>query len=94
VLKIAKRETMAVLIGLLLGSLAVIWPFQERVYQVVRDKQRYVGSEGWALPGLDGGSAVALALVVVGLIGVLALDRLAGQRAPTGQWTSEDPPKP
>lgn len=77
VLKVAKRETMAAMVGLLLGSLAVIWPWQERVYETVREKQRYVGSEGWLLPGTDGGSLLALVLIALGVGIVVALDRWA-----------------
>lgn len=77
VLKVAKRETMAAMVGLLIGSLAVIWPFQERVYETVRDKQRYVGSEGWLLPSADGASALALLLIAVGVGAVIALERVA-----------------
>ena len=38
------RNTLAAIIGLLIASLWVIWPFQERVYTTVGDKQKLLNT--------------------------------------------------
>lgn len=70
-------NTLAVIIGLLLASLWIIWPFQLRVYATIADKTKMVGSSP-VLP--DPGLAStwqAAGLILLGIIFVLLLERLA-----------------
>lgn len=71
------ERTLAFITGILLGSLWILWPFQERVYEVVRAKERLVSSAP-TLPGeLDAMVFASIALVGVGATLVFVIDRLA-----------------
>lgn len=70
-------NTLAVIIGLLLASLWIIWPFQLRIYATIADKTKMIGSNP-VLP--DPGLAStwqAVGLMLLGIISVLLLERLA-----------------
>lgn len=70
-------NTLAVIIGLLLASLWIIWPFQLRIYAIIADKTKMTGSSP-VLP--DPGLAStwqAFGLMLLGIIFVLLLERLA-----------------
>ncbi|MCP4043900.1 MAG: DUF368 domain-containing protein [Gammaproteobacteria bacterium] len=78
------RQTMLFITGILFGSLWLIWPFQERVYETVRGKERLVSSFP-TLPAELGGSVLAsIALCILGLVLVLALQRFSSKQ-PEGQ---------
>lgn len=76
--------TIAVLIGLMVGSLRKIWPWKETV-EFMRDRhgelqpmiEKNVLPESW-----NGEVGLALALAAVGFVVVLVLDRLANQPNP------------
>ncbi|MGY8796073.1 MAG: undecaprenyl phosphate translocase family protein, partial [Woeseiales bacterium] len=64
------EATMLTIIGVLIGSLWVIWPFQHRVYETIRGKQRLIHSspnlpQDWDLNVL---SAFVLAVAGVALV--------------------------
>lgn len=74
------QRTLVTISGLLVGSLWVIWPFQDRTYEVVRGKSRLVHSEPiWPL---EWSSSVlsAAAFMVVGLFIVLILHNLSERK--------------
>jgi hypothetical protein len=56
---------MAVLVGLLLGSLWRIWPYQKVTEVIVRDKPRVIGAEPFVPASLE-------PMHLVGLLGGLA----------------------
>lgn len=78
----AERATLSFMIGLMAGSLWVIWPFQERVFQVIRGKQVMTESHPRWPEAWTGEVTAAIALGVVGLIGVVVLDAVARRVAP------------
>lgn len=73
-------HTILFITGLLMASLYVIWPFQERVYEVVRGKSRLVSSTPiW--PGDATESVIySMALLVVGVLIVITLTRISQKR--------------
>lgn len=75
------RQTLLFISGLLLASLYVIWPFQEREYMLVRDKERLMSSTP-VLP-VEWGSTefLSLALLLLGLIIVLLIDYLVSRQS-------------
>jgi putative membrane protein len=75
----AERATLAFMTGLLAGSLYALWPFATRVYETVRGKQKLISSTP-VLPSASTTAGAACALVVVGIVAVLALERLAKTR--------------
>ena len=72
--------TILFISGLLLASLYVIWPFQDRVYEIVRDKPRLVSSSPLLPQALDQGVVVSLILMIGGLVFVLVISRLGENR--------------
>lgn len=78
---------LAGLVGLLIGSLWRIWPYQHVTTIVVREKPRVVGAEPYFPEALD---PAVIGLFLVGLVLVFALEFVAGRRAasPTLQASS------
>ena len=77
------RATLVTIIGILVASLWRIWPFQDRQYVVVRDKERLMASFP-EIPGLFADTeTAALGLALLGLVAVLMLQFIATRkRAP------------
>ena len=73
------QPTLLVIKGILIGSLWIIWPFQERVYETVRGKDRLVGSSPVLPEAFDGTALAAFAWMVLGIAAVLLLNRLASR---------------
>ena len=74
------RGTILLITGVLTGSLWVIWPFQERTYEVVGGKSRLIQStpfwpSEWSLQ-----VAAAAALIAAGIVIVLGLHGLSRKR--------------
>jgi putative membrane protein len=75
--------TLLMIKGILIGSLWIIWPFQQRSYQIVNGKNKLVGSQpGWP-DALDSTAGVSIALMLAGFALVLVIHGLA-QRRRTG----------
>ncbi len=74
------RVTLHTIVGLLIGSLWVIWPFQERVEVLVRGKPRGVSSAPYLPDGFHADVLWALALAAAGLITVFLLHRMGAAR--------------
>ena len=73
-------RTMFTIIGILLGSLWVIWPFQERSYVSVRGEEKLAASSPVWPDVLDAEAFAAFGLLALGFMIVLVLHRL-GKRA-------------
>ena len=73
------QPTLLVIKGILIGSLWIIWPFQERVFETVRGKDRLVGSSPVLPDAVDGTVLAAFAWMALGVGAVLLLHRLAGR---------------
>lgn len=77
------QATLLVIKGILIGSLWVIWPFQDRVYETVRGKQRLVGASPVWPEALDATVLAGAALAVAGFALVLVIHRLSRGRTAT-----------
>ena len=75
-----ERATLVFICGLLVGSLYKLWPFQDRSYELVRDKQRLVASSP-TLPEIGPELWLPLVLVLLGAAAVFAVSALAERRA-------------
>lgn len=71
------RSTLLVIKGILIGSLWIIWPFQERVFVDVRGKSKLLESSPVWPDSIDSTVLAALAVLVAGFIFVMVIDRLA-----------------
>jgi len=76
------RQTLLTITGLLLGSLWMIWPFQERTFDSIRGKSRLVHSAPVWPETMDGAVLAALGCGLLGLILVLGIHRIAERQRP------------
>jgi putative membrane protein len=72
--------TLLAIVGILVGSLWRIWPFQERTYALVQGKQRLIGSVPVVPSPSDASLWAALGLALLGMLAVTALHRGALRR--------------
>lgn len=85
VLKYALAEfrgvTMALLTGLMIGSLRKIWPWKgNQQIEIIGGKPRVLREDNVLPAVFDGEVMLAIALTVAGFVGVLLLERLARKR--------------
>ena len=60
------QRALATIVGVLIGSLWVIWPFQERTYEIVRDKPRLIaGNPVWPT-SYDSTTVMSFGLIFLG----------------------------
>ena len=76
-LKRYHQQTIVTIIGLLIASLWVIWPFQHRIYETVRGKPRLVDSIPAFPSELSQTVIFAVFMIIVGFAMVIVLERLA-----------------
>ncbi|MBC2605650.1 DUF368 domain-containing protein [Pelagicoccus albus] len=80
--------TLSALTGFILGSLAVIWPWKEEVFLVddagellLKDGESIVQGYQWYAPSLsNSGTWIAIALMVLGVLSVILLEKTAKSR--------------
>lgn len=71
------QGTLLVIKGILIGSLWIIWPFQERLYQVIGGREKLVGSTPEWPGALTGSVVLSLALMLAGFFAVLLIHRVS-----------------
>ena len=76
------QKTILFIGGLLIASLYVIWPFQERVYTLVREKQRLIASTPIMPDELSQTIVVSFALLISGLLFVTTIHRFSAKKEP------------
>lgn len=69
------RESLSSIIGLLIASLWVIWPFQERIYEVIRGKERLVELNPYVPEQFSVDVSISITMAVIGLFLVLVIHR-------------------
>jgi putative membrane protein len=72
-LKTWYQETLSTIIGLLVASLWVIWPFQERVYEIIRGKEKLLGSNPYIPQQINTNVSISIVMIIAGLLLVLIL---------------------
>lgn len=75
------RNTVLFIIGILVASLWVIWPFQERAYIMVRGKARLIDSTPALPTELSSPVILSIGMIMTGFLLVLALNRFAVVKA-------------
>lgn len=76
-LRVYRQGTITVIIGILIGTLWLIWPFQNRVYVEAGGKQRLLGATPALPDSIDNTVLLSMLLMVAGFVVVLAIDRLS-----------------
>jgi len=78
------RITLTTIIGLLVASLWLLWPFQLRSYELIRGKQQVVFSTPFFPGNFGAGELLAGALCLAGVVTVIVIDVLARHRRASG----------
>lgn len=79
-LSIYYQKTILFIGGLLIASLYVIWPFQERIYAVVREKQRLIATTPIMPDELSQAVVVSITLFISGLLFVITIHRFGTKK--------------
>lgn len=77
-LKAFYQQTILFISGLLIASLYVIWPFQERIYEAVRDKERLISSVPLLPETFSNQVLYAAIMMLIGFAFVIILDKFSG----------------
>lgn len=68
--------TIMLLTGFVAGSLLIIWPWKETIYETFKEKQKAVGYV-WKLPQIDSQFFIALLLMVIGFAVVWGMEKFS-----------------
>lgn len=71
------QQTILFITGILIASLYVIWPFQTRVYEIVRHKERLISSVPYLPEAFNNQIFYSLIMMFVGLLLVIGLDHFS-----------------
>ena len=82
ILKRYKRITISVIIGFIIGSLGVVWPWKKTIYKLLEDGSIQIDSQGAKvienysryIPELNAQTWTAILFIVIGILIVLALE--------------------
>ena len=82
VLKLYKNITLSVIMGFIIGSLGVVWPWKKTIYKIMEDGSFLLDSTGKKvienynrfIPELSSESLIAIVYIVIGILIVLALE--------------------
>ena len=73
------QATLLLIKGILIGSLWIIWPFQERTYEIIRGKERLVGASPVWPDVFNGTVATSFACLVAGFVAVMLIHHFANR---------------
>jgi putative membrane protein len=71
------QTTLLLIKGILIGSLWIIWPFQERSYEIIHGKQKLIGSSPVWPEAFDSNVAVSMAFLLAGFLLVMVIHHFA-----------------
>jgi len=73
-LKTWYQETLSTIIGLLVASLWVIWPYQDRTYEIIRGKEQLIELNPYLPQQINADVSMSVAMIIAGLLLVLILN--------------------
>jgi len=87
ILKRYKSITISIIIGFIIGSLGVVWPWKKTIYKLLEDGSIQIDSTGVKVienysryfPELNGQTWTAILFIIIGILIVLALE-IYGQK--------------
>jgi putative membrane protein len=82
-LKHYHEATLLFIKGILIGSLWMIWPFQERIYETVRGKEKLVSANPVWPDAITGTELASAAFMVAGFVLVMVISRLSVRKTGT-----------
>ena len=77
------QATLLVIKGILIGSLWMIWPFQERIYETVRGKEKLLSASPLWPGEFSSTVAASIAFLIAGFVLVMVIHRLSNRNGST-----------
>lgn len=77
-------QTILAITGMLLASLWVIWPFQDRVYETINNKQRMISTTPYFPDSFVLNVQIALLMIVIGFAAVIVINIIANRISHSG----------
>lgn len=77
-------QTILAITGMLLASLWVIWPFQDRVYETMNNKQRLISATPFIPDSFVFNVQVALLMIAIGFASVIIINIIANRVTHSG----------
>jgi len=72
-----KNQTISILTGFILGSLAILWPWKQEITVVFDNKTKIIGYN-WNMPAsFDKEVIIAISLMIVGFISIYLIEKIA-----------------
>ena len=71
------RQTTLVIIGILIASLWLIWPFQLREFESIGENMKLISSTPVIPDNINAAFLLALVLVILGICAVIIMDKIA-----------------
>jgi putative membrane protein len=75
------QEALSTIIGLLIASLWVIWPFQERIYEMVRGKEKLIESYPYLPEQINADVNISVAMMIAGLLLVFIVNHYSLEKS-------------
>ena len=72
-------QTILAITGMLLASLWVIWPFQDRVYETINNKQRLISAAPYIPESFAFNVQIALLMIAIGFASVIIINIIANR---------------
>ncbi|MDH5191480.1 MAG: DUF368 domain-containing protein [Gammaproteobacteria bacterium] len=79
------KQTLLIIKGILIGSLWMIWPWQERTYEIVREKQRLIASTPIMPQTIDTSLLFSISLALIGFMLVMTIHYLSLKKRASGE---------
>jgi len=79
------KQTLLVIKGILIGSLWMIWPWQERTYEIVREKQRLIASTPIMPQTIDTSLLFSISLALIGFMLVMTIHHFSLKKRASGE---------
>ena len=77
-------QTILAITGMLLASLWVIWPFQDRVFETVNNKQRLISASPYFPESFVFNVQIALLMITIGFASVIIINIIANRVSHSG----------
>jgi len=75
-----RNVTLALLTGFIAGSLGILWPWKEPVFQTFGDKNKVIGYT-WELPAPNLDLVLSMALILAGIFLIVAMEHRANKHS-------------
>jgi putative membrane protein len=77
-------QTILMIIGILVASLWVIWPFQNRVFETINNKQLLISTSPYIPDNFVSNVQLALLMVTIGFVSVIMINIVANRISHSG----------